>query len=52
MKNEMDFYDHCNKFEYNHDYLKLMKHSYVYISKFIKNDYTDMCESILTLSIS
>ena len=20
MQNEMDFYDHCNEFEYNHDF--------------------------------
>ena len=52
MQNEMDFYDHYNEFEYNHDYLKLMKHSYIYKSKYIKYNYTDMCESILTLSIS
>ena len=22
MQKEMDFYDHCNEFEYNHDLLK------------------------------
>ena len=24
MQNEMDFYDHCNEFEYNHDFLKFV----------------------------
>ena len=30
MQNEKDFYGHYNEFEYNHDYVKLMKHSYIY----------------------
>ena len=40
MQNEKYFYDHCNGFEHNHDFLKLMKHSYIYIS---------MCKSILNV---
>ena len=24
MQNEMDFYDHYNEFEYNHDFLKVL----------------------------
>ena len=24
MQNGMDFYGHCNKFEYNHDFLKFL----------------------------
>ena len=24
MQNEMDFYDHCKKFENNHDFLKFL----------------------------
>ena len=31
MQNEKNFYGYCKKFEYNHDYLKLMKYSYIYI---------------------
>ena len=30
MQNEMDFYDHYNEFEYNHDYVNMMKYSYIY----------------------
>ena len=40
MLNEMDFYDHCKMFVYNHDCVKLMKYSYIYIS---------MCKSILNV---
>ena len=29
-QNEMYFYGHYNEIEYNHDYVKLMKHSYIY----------------------
>ena len=35
MQNEMDFYDYCNEFECNHDYVKLMKHSYIYKHEYI-----------------
>ena len=24
MQNEMDFFGHCNEFEYNHDFVKLL----------------------------
>ena len=46
MKNENDFYDHCNEFEYNHDCVKLIKCSYIFISMYTKHNYTYMCESI------
>ena len=56
MQNEKYFYGHCNEFEYNHDFVKLTMHywntKYIFISNYIKYNYTDMCESILTLSIS
>ena len=26
MQNEMDFYDYCNEFEYNHDFVKIFIH--------------------------
>ena len=39
MQNEKYFYGYCNMFEYNNDYVKLMKYSYIYISMY-------MCESI------
>ena len=29
MQNEKYFYGYSNMFEYNHDYVKLMKHSYI-----------------------
>ena len=35
-----------------HDYVKLMKYSYIYIIMYTKYNYMYMCESILTLSIS
>ena len=43
MQNEKDFYDYYNKIEYKHDYVKLMKYSYIYISMYTKNNYTYMC---------
>ena len=46
MRNEKYFYDHCKKFVYNHDYVKLMKYSYIYISMYTKYNYTYMCERI------
>ena len=47
MQNEMNFYGHCKKFEYNHDYVKLMKYTYLYRSMYIKYNYMYMCESML-----
>ena len=41
MQNEMDFYDHCNEFEYNHDFVKL-ENQYIYTSKYL-------CESIFSV---
>ena len=38
MQNEMDFYDHCNEFEYNHDFVKLMM--YYWYTKFYKRKIT------------
>ena len=29
MQKEKYFYGYCNEIEYNHDYVKLMKHSYI-----------------------
>ena len=47
MENEKYFYDHYNEFEYNHHYVKMMKHSYIYTSMYAKYNYMYMCESIL-----
>ena len=33
MQNEKYFYDHYNEFEYKHDFVKLMKSSYIYKSR-------------------
>ena len=49
MQNEMNFYDYCNEFEYNHDYVKLMKHTYIYISMYTKYNYMYMSGSILNI---
>ena len=49
MENEMYFYDPYKKFVYNHDYVKLMKYSYIYISMYTKYNYMYMCESIFTI---
>ena len=46
MQIEKYFFYHCNEFEYNHDYVKLMKYSYKYISMYTKYNYTYMCESL------
>ena len=46
MQNEKYFYDYYNEFEYNHDYVKLMKYSYIYISMYTKYNYMYTCESI------
>ena len=46
MQNEKYFYGYCNEFEYNHDYVKLMKYSYIYISMYTKYKYMYMCESM------
>ena len=35
MQNEKYFYDHYKKFEYNHDYVKLMKHCYTITFKYV-----------------
>ena len=44
-KMKWNFYGYYNEFEYNHDYEKLMKYSYIYISMYTKYNYTHMCES-------
>ena len=46
MQNEMNFYDHYKMFEYNHDFVILLKYKYIYIYMYIKNNYMYMCESI------
>ena len=46
MQNEMDYLNHYNEFEYKHDFVKLMKYSYIYISMYTKYNYMYMCESI------
>ena len=46
MQNANYFYGYCNMFEYNHDYVKLMKHSYIYTSMYTKYNYMYMCESL------
>ena len=33
MQNEKSFYSHYNEIEYNDDYVKLMKYSYMYLCK-------------------
>ena len=48
MQNEKNFYGYCKKFEYNQDYVKLMKHSYIYKSMYTKYSYTYMCENMNT----
>ena len=39
MQNEMDFYDYYNEFEYDLEYIKLVKYSFIYISMYIKYNY-------------
>ena len=46
MQNKKYFYGHYNECEYNHDYVNMMKYSYIYISKYIKYNYTYLCKSI------
>ena len=46
MQNEMDFYDHYNEFEYNHDFVISLKYKYIYISMYTKYNYMYMCKSI------
>ena len=48
MQSEMDFYGHYKNFEYKHDYVKLMKYSYIYISMYTKYNYMYMCKSMYT----
>ena len=35
MQMKKDFYSYYNKIEYNHDYVKLMKHSYIYKTRIL-----------------
>ena len=45
MRNEKYFYSHYKMFVNNHDYVKLMKYSYIYktrIHTFIKQSLTDL----------
>ena len=46
MQYEKYFYGHCNEFEYIHDYVKLMKYSYIYTSMYTKYNYMYICENI------
>ena len=46
MQNEKSFYDHYNVFEYNHDFVILLKYKYIYINMYIKYKYMYMCASI------
>ena len=50
-QNEKYFYSYYNEFEYNHDYVKLMKYSYIYISMYTKYNYTYMCKSNYTITM-
>ena len=45
----MCFYGHCKMFENNHDYVKLIKYSYIYISMYAKYNYTYMCKSTISI---
>ena len=36
MQNEKYFYDHYNGFEYNHNFVILLKDKYIYISMYTK----------------
>ena len=49
MQNEMDFYGHNNEFEYNNDFVILLKYKYIYISLYTKYNYTYLCKSICIL---
>ena len=46
MQNETNFYGQCNEFEYNHDFVILLKYKYIYINMCIKYKYMNMRESI------
>ena len=50
MQNEKYFYGHYIEFEYNHDYVKLIKYSYIYISMYTKYNYTYMCKRTFSSS--
>ena len=50
MQNEMDFYGHNNEFEYNNDFVILLKYKYIYISMYTKYNYTYLCESTINFS--
>ena len=39
MQNEMGFYNHYNEFEYNHDFVILLKYKYIYIIMYTKFNY-------------
>ena len=49
MQNEMNFYDHYKMFEYNHDFVILLKYKYIYIYICILKIITCICVRVYLL---
>ena len=52
MQNEMGCLYHYNEFEYNHDFVILLKYKYIYISMNTKNNYIFLKPIISPVSLS
>ena len=52
MQNEKYFYDRYNVFEYNHDFVILLKYKYIYINLYTKYNYIFLKPIISPVSLS